>query len=495
MANSVPIREAPTSEPPPETPFHIEAPRTRGSRSRIQWPYWIAVAIIIAISLWTGDGRRYLNSENPRVDIQRLQQTDVDYHMLYPSIEAKHDFTQTFAWWREPWRSDTWVGAYWRPLTMQAWWIESHTFGEDRPANWMRTSLLLSILFDLLLVSFVRTFTSNKWLALAALAIFALPPWWPHAISPLTVLPRVSNADLLIAQGWKDQPDLWANCLIVAAMICSLREKWIPTLVFTALAIAFKESGLVVFPLVAILMICQRRMKSIPLWVYGASVSMLVLMMYARSVAGPLVFHFHSYGGNAGGPTRYTNAMFPLGFAAFSSAGQALCAFGVFALLVLRPKRPLVWLASLVALFVATVGCIAIQQGLTLDIAFAQLVLIGSPPIALLVLWLLLGTTIWKEKSIFHKAATFAACGYVAAIPFAMATQAALHCLALANAFLAAYGACATFALVLYLIEPFMKRFPKMALLRDQLRVPVISKETNLAPVTLALPIVPSPQA
>ena len=409
--------------------------------------YVLLILSIIGISFWNGAGRDYLNLQNPRVDIANLQKVDVDYHMLYPSLEAKQNFAQTFRWWREPWRADQWVGAYWRPLSMQAWWIESHVFGEDHSFNWTRVSVFLCAIFDLLLVAFIWALTKNRWLALAALAIFALPPGWLHAVCPLSDLPTIANADLLIAKGWKDQPDLWANCLSLGALIFVLRERWGWALLCTGLAIGFKESGLMVVPMVAILAASNGSVKRIPLWVYGAAVGMLALMMFGRWLAGPLVFHFHSYGRDVGGPTRYANAVLPLAFTAFSTYGYALFGIGLFALILKRPKSLIVWLVSVLLLLAISIRLLAIQTQQTMDVAFAQFLLLGWAPILMLLVWQLLFAVLWTQKKYFWPAMILAACAYVAALPFAMATQAAVHCLAMGRALQAGFGACWIFGL------------------------------------------------
>jgi len=407
--------------------------------------YLIVVVLLIAISFWMGAGRRYLTATTPRDDIVQLQKVDVDYHVLYPSIEAKRTFLSTFNWWHEPWRADAWVGAYWRPLTMQAWWLEAHVFGEDRSYNWMRFSLLLMVVFDLLLLYFLWQLTKNKFLALAGLALFALPSAWFHAVNPLCDLARVNDADLMIVQGWKDQPDLFANIFVFAALILALKNRWALALACTAAAIGFKESGLMVFPLAALVIWPTQGIRRIPWWVYVASGAMLVLMMVARWFAGPLVFAFHSYGRDVGGLARYMNAMLPLGLSAVSSAGETLVGAGVFGLLLWRPKNLLVWLGVVLGLFVAGVALVGWQESLTLDVAFAQLLDQGAVPMLLLIVWLVLMAALWTQKTYFKWAMILAACAFVSALSFALATQAALHVLALARAFQAGYGACVVF--------------------------------------------------
>lgn len=411
----------------------------------------VAVGLIIALSLGSSPSRRYFSLDNPTVDIVNLQRVDVDYHMLYPSIEAKTTFGETFGWYREPWRDDAWVGAYWRPLTMQAWWLQAHMFGIDRPYNWMRISLLLAVAFDVLLLSLVWNLTKSRLLALIALALFALPSWI-HAWTPLSERPRIGFSDLLILE-WKDQPDLFANCFILGALILAIRGRFAFALLCGALAIGFKESGLMSFPLVFLAMAWTGRVKQIPKWCYAATAALLGLMMVGRWFAGPLVFRFHSYGGHTGAVTRYTNAMLPLGFGALVSAGQTLAGAGLFGLMAWRPKGLIVWTLCVLGLLGTSVVLVSWQNGLPLDVGFAQLIDTGTRPILLLLAWLLVFALLWRNKFLFKWAMFFAASAYLLALPFGMATQAAEHVLTLARAFQCAYGACVLLATGIALSE------------------------------------------
>lgn len=416
--------------------------RLRASRA----VYPLAIASILAAGLWLGTARQYLSFDNPKIDIVRLQEIDVDYQKLYPAIESKATFLQTFHWWHEPWREDQWVAAYWRPLTMQAWWLQSHLFGEDRSYNWMRLSLVLTVGLALLFTELMRRLTGRRLVALLGLALFALPAHWTNSLTPLSAQPRIWNIDLLICDGWKDQPDLFANCLILGAMVCALRNRLGLALACAGVAIGFKESGMMAFPLVALIATSQRGVRSIPWWCYAGGAGIMGVVMICRWFAGPLVFAFHTYGRNVSGLTRFGNAMLPVGFTAFSSWGQTLLALGMFGLLLWRPKRPLVWAAILLGAFGTAVGLVAWQEQLSWEVALANLLLVGTLPALLLLAWLCIGWVLWTQKQQFRWALILAACSYLAAIPFAMATQTADHVLTLARAFQAGYGACVVLA-------------------------------------------------
>ncbi len=420
----------------------------RGNRKLADWCYWSLALILIAVSFWMGTARPYLSLDNPPQDIVNLQKVEVDYHQLYPALESKHTFAQTFEWWHSAWRADEWVGAYWRPLSMQMWWLESHLFGEDRSFNWMRVSLLLAACFNLLLLRFFHLLSGRRLFALIGLAIFALPGHWLHLISPLSVEPRISNADLLLLQGWKDQPDLFANCLTIGALIFAWNRRYGWALACAALAPCFKESGLLTFPLLFGLLLYRGELKSLPKWVYAGVVGFFGLYMFARWTAGPMVFGFHTHGGDAGAVARYTNAMLPLAWISIGGFGEALAALGVCGLLLWRPKKLLVWLGYVIALLAVSVLLVALQSQLPIDVAFAQFLMEGMRPVVLLVSWLLVGLAIWKHRQFLRQAIYLSLCAFFLAIPFAMVTGALEHVLTMARAFQAGYGACAFLSVV-----------------------------------------------
>ena len=342
---------------------------------------------------------------------------------------------------------------------MQVWWTQAHVFGEAKTFNWMRVSVLLAAAFDLLFYVFLKTLTKNTFLALIGLALFLIPPDWLVHVNPLAVS-QMSGTDLLLKAGWLDQPDLWTNCLTLGALLVAMREKWGWTLLLTGIAIAFKESGMMIFPLVALVMLGTARFSRIPAWVYGASAVMLGLMMYARWLAGPLVFQFHSYGNDVSGPTRYWIAMSPLAFGALFSLGQTLFALGTSGVILWRQKSILVTLGCLLGCFFLSVVLVSWQNRLALDVAFAHLIDSGWKPMSLLVAWVLFFTILLKNRELLKHALLLTGCALVAALPFAMATQAGAHCLALGRAFEAGFGACWAVAIGAAILSFVKKRFP-----------------------------------
>jgi hypothetical protein len=430
--------------------------------------YGVVIALIILASFWLGTGRRYLNLDNPRHDIINLQAKEVDYHMLYPSIESKRTFAETFDWWHEAWRADEWVGAYWRPLSMQAWWIEARLFGIDRSHSWMRVSLTLAALFDVLLFFLFWKMTKRRLLALVGLALFALPSWIV-TVSPLSSQPRIWNADLLFCQGWKDQPDLFANCLTVGALLLAIDRRYTWALLCAALAPCFKESGLLTFPLVLGVVIYQGDLKTMPKWVYGGVVTVFAFYMYGRWSSGPMVFRFHTHGGDAGAWARYSNAILPLAWLSLASIGHAIAATGVLALLVRGPKRTYIWMASIIGLLASSVGVTALQTRGPLDVALAQFIL-GAGSALLFLLWLLVALIVWQRREFLSPALFFAACAFFVAVPFAMVTGALEHVLTLARAFQAGYGACVLLAVCAFAYSLFARVRIKRTLSREEVQ-------------------------
>ena len=436
----------------------IRLPSWLAALCRSKILYAVLILLIIALSFTTGSERQYFSLQNPKIDVMRMQVIDVDYHFLYPALEGKHSFLETFNWWHEPWRGDANMGGYWRPILMQFWWCESRLFGEDRSFNWMRVSILLTVAFDLLLVLFLWTFTRNRWLAALGLAIWALPPFIFQYVSPLSALPNIANNELLLAHGWKDQPDLFLNCLTLVAMILAYRNRYGWALLCAGIAIGFKEPGVMIFPLIVIFIALTQGIKKIPPWFYWGTIGILLVMTIFRWTAGPYVFYMRRYGRNEGAALRYMNAMLPAGLTAIYSYGQLLFGAAVFSVGVWGRKRLIASTLFLIAVFAASIGLVCWQEHLDLDVGFAQFLILGWQPILLLVLWLCSLAILYVQKQYFKWAIMLAICGYVAALPYASAAQATDHVLALGRSFLAGYGACVTFA-VFTLAAQIIRRF------------------------------------
>lgn len=419
--------------------------------------FLVAFAAILLAGLLTGEARKYFSADNPPQDIVKLQQSEVDYHRLYPELESKSTFADTFYWWHNSWRPDTQIAAYWRPLSMQAWWLEMHAFGEDRSYNWMRISLILTLAFEILLGLFLFSTTKSKAITLIAVAGYALPGSWIHLFWPLWPSTRVP-ADLLLYQGWKDQPDLFCNCLTIGAMLLAYQRKYAWAFACACLAVCFKESGLLAFPLAAIMIAADGQIRETPKWLFAAIPTFLIAMMAARYAAGPDVFHFRVFANTDHWLLRYLNAVLPESILSLPSLGEAIIGVGLFALLFRHPKTPLAWLTMIVGLAALGIAVKALQTQRPLAEAFAQFMIEGWQPTLLFTLWLLIATAVYKDNHLRKWALIFIVCGWIAALPYARLSGALDHVLVFTKAFQWAYVACAAVVALRYLRKEAAKQ-------------------------------------
>ncbi|MBI3721066.1 MAG: hypothetical protein HY248_00810, partial [Fimbriimonas ginsengisoli] len=145
------------------------------ARLRTRGGFAVLAALVILLAMVFGPAARYLNFKNPDDSASMLgaRATSVDYHDIYISLESKRSLADTFDWWHASWVVTR--NTFWRPLTMQAWWIESRAFGEFRTHNWMRASVVLYALYGALFAAFVARLTRRRSLALLSLGLFMLP--------------------------------------------------------------------------------------------------------------------------------------------------------------------------------------------------------------------------------------------------------------------------------------------------------------------------------
>src|SRR5579871_1379025 len=100
----------------------------------------ISLSILLCLLFGPTAGRT-LQPINPTIDLA-VERSDNDSRMIYDSIDAKPNFKSTFAWYHESWTLEM---PFWRPLTMQSYWLQKAAFGEEHALNWLRVSVLLFI--------------------------------------------------------------------------------------------------------------------------------------------------------------------------------------------------------------------------------------------------------------------------------------------------------------------------------------------------------------
>lgn len=374
---------------------------------------------------------------NPTMSLTR-QRYDSDTAMLYGSIDKKPTFASTWAWWHESWAPEL---LYWRPLTMQTLWIESRVFGEDHPVNWLRFSFVLHVATTLLFAWCVFTFFRRWDVAVLSVALYSWPRpgWLPYKYW--------QTPDVDIIYHWKDQPDLWVNLLIFAAILLALKRKWLGCVACCLLSVCFKESGWLSFPLVATALVFNGNvvarareskdvaaavntqhstlntpiadfatLKQVPIWAHLTMGIGIVALVALRWSAGRDVFFGHSAVHNAHPYWRYWNMAMDSEFTkAVWNLGSAIFAIGLAYVALRRPPlvKSVLWI---VISFLVAVTVRSIQFVESWDIAVAGTFLFGLDWIAVDFVWIFLAYALFKNKSLWRPAIAFVALACVSAL-------------------------------------------------------------------------------
>jgi len=347
----------------------------------------ISAAMIVAVMFFWGTvffspffgrpGEAYTFS-NLYESVAEQKRDDNDTRMIYTSLESKPTIASTLSWWHEAWTPDF---NYWRPLTMQAFWLEKQAFGEEHPLTWMRVTLALhffaTALFALLVLRIAK-----RWDVVALSVLLFTAPRPVFLPLKLYETPAVD-----VIYHWKDQPDLFVNILVVGAMLAALDRRWIISLICSALAVCFKESGWLSFPMVATAVAFNGGWRQIPKWVYGAIVAIAIVLLTFRWSAGRDVFFGRSNVHNAHPIWRYWNiAMEGLFTGAVWKLGQATLAAGLLVLAIIR-SRPVVAAVAFALLVPLSVAIFALQMNATYDAAGAAFFVYESFDVLLLLIW------------------------------------------------------------------------------------------------------------
>ncbi len=419
--------------------------RKFASRSDLRYGIVLTLVIAFALAHMLKAESGWLFNKNIVAFSRGLPRMDkIDIPMLLGALSEKTTFASTFAWWHESWTRQT---AYWRPLTMQSFWLEKRLFGLDRYDRWMWVSFALGAAFAALLGIYVRVVTGRRDLALLSVALFTLP-------SPLSLLRNIvssgPNSDLVLGT-WKDQPDLWANCLTLAALILLHRRRFAWALACGAAAVCFKESGWLVFPLSLVQLIATRRLREMPLWVYGAAAAVILTLLGFRYSAGPAVMRGYHMGSNQHWHDRYVNALEGVYFSMMFTLlpGWLLGHAAVGGILAVKRFGPARGMLAFAAMAFLVAVYYARADSLTLPEAVAGLL---DPEnnlpacAAVTALWLFGAAALARNRPLLRRAAYFFVLSAIAATPFVAATQVLAHALHLATSFESVIGAAMTLA-------------------------------------------------
>ena len=369
----------------------------------------------------------------------------IDIPMLLHSLASKPTFLSTFAWWHQSWTFET---AYWRPLTMQSFWLEKRFFGLDRYDLWMWVNVFWNVAFLLLLNQYVRALTGHRDLALLSVALYCLPMPISFAHGVLDPGPF---SDVVMAS-WKDQPDLWTDTLVVGALLLAYRRQFGLTLLCCALAVCFKESGWLAFPLLLIQLAATKRFREVSWRWYAAAAITVAALLVFRLSAGPEVFRGYHLGSNHNWPTRYIRSVCGVYFLMLILY-PACWVFGhalYFSGLALRKRGPGIALGVFLVLagfsgwFYTRVSDMTLMEAFFGLIDFADVRAFAAGAVAV---WLVAVAVLVRRRELLGWFVYFAALGAVSSGPYVAATQVLVHALHLAFAFQSVLGAILALAL------------------------------------------------
>ena len=406
----------------------------------------------------------------------------IDVPLIIHSVDSKPTFASTFAWWHTSWIPTV---PFWRPLTIQTFWLEKHFLTTARYDLWFWVStighfVMLAALTWMVWTSTLRNPVSGRaigprlpspqslgnrtdslisdingpngdavpvaeersadvvrrkailWLTLWIYAAVKLGGITPVFFSDLFAGAQASVAFL----AWKNQPDILADIFVFSCLALVSRHKWWLAIACGFIAVAFKESGWMVWLIAGVLLTVRGDWRRVPAKVYVGAGVVIATLLALRWISGPDVFRGYHQGSNHSWLTRYEMAVG--GTFLYSMTEQPFIftlgmTFVVFSWL--RSRRET--LAAYIVLIVGFAGSMALQMhvaGGPLDATIVSYLDARTAAFrTLLVLavylqvsgaWLALKSPFYRPLWIFATGAAL-----LSAMPFAAAAQVQVHAL------------------------------------------------------------------
>ncbi|MGO8673771.1 MAG: hypothetical protein ACLQVD_20730 [Capsulimonadaceae bacterium] len=229
---------------------------------------------------------------------------DMDIQLIAQSLATKPTFASTFTWWHSNWEL---VNPFWRPLTMQVFWMEKHCFTLQGFRWWQLVTGLMELISLALYAWFVRLLTRRTDMTCIAVLTFAGPRLGLPIDQFLSGLWHTTPIN--VATAWKDQPDIFADTFLFASLICLLKKRYAPGLVFAFISVSFKESGWMVWFIALVLLAIRGELRALPRWVFVAAAIEIAALIALRYSAGPAVFRGADVGSNRHWFTRYVGGV------------------------------------------------------------------------------------------------------------------------------------------------------------------------------------------
>jgi len=410
--------------------------------SKILWTIaWCTLVFLILDNIRIEIGSWLLSGDPSRLSPMLADHIDVP--LILHSLQSKPTFASTFAWWHSSWIPEV---PFWRPLSIQGFWIEAHVFTTRRYDLWMWVScighlLMLAALAAMTLAVAVRDLERRAdrirrfavvWLTLWIFAAERVGGISPTFLGDLFIR---TPADIVL-YAWKNQPDIFTDLFVFLTLTFVAVRQWWPVLVCAFVAVAFKESGWMAWLLAGVLLAIGGEWRQVPKSVYVAAGVSIFALLALRWISGSEVFRGFHQGTNhswwrrfeIGVGGNYLDALVELPYCFI--LGHILV---VVSWLRSRGRR----VAGYVTLALGISGAIALQMRMTDSPLDATIVSYLDPHIVsfrtLLVLgvyvqvsgvWLALRTPFYRRLWLFAAIASV-----LSAMPFAAAAQVQIHAL------------------------------------------------------------------
>jgi hypothetical protein len=250
----------------------------------------LCLASVILASYYQAIYDEFLAPSHDAVVQQSYARDYKDIPPLLHRISECKTILQMSSYWHEDYTKSV---PFYRPMSLTWYWLEYHALGADHFNRWDVVSIFLNLIFCVLLWFLVRDMTGSFTAACITLLVYAGSRDQDIGTAIMLAFKLQGTPALVASQCWKDQPTLISDCLTVLAMLLAFHKKWLAGLISALVAVLFKESGWITYPLVFVLLIGTRKLRDVPPYVYGAAFLAIALPMLGR---------YASHMGIVGGP-------------------------------------------------------------------------------------------------------------------------------------------------------------------------------------------------
>jgi len=367
------------------------------------------------------------NNNDSVVQSEAINAKDNDMRLILGGLYTVERFADTAKWWHSTWAGQV---PFWRPLTSLFFWVEVNLFGE-RYDYWLGVSVFLQLVVCSLLVAFVARISGRLWLGL--LAAIYLAAWRLPIQLGMSELFTAAPAGIA-SQSPKDQPELLVSICILLTLVFALSRRWGWLILSATLAVCFKESGWLSFPLALAVILWSdgvKGLKAIPTKWWIALVLIVVVLICARASAGPEVFRGYRIGGNQAWALRLGNALgyYPINnlLIPFNAAAVLLGAAGLMIGLSRAGSRVKPCLIGLAACVAAPIHMLLTGEGI--EVSLTQLFAMNWHVTVVSVIYLIPLACLVRNRQCWRLAILFGGMMVVAALPYAGASQVLRHAL------------------------------------------------------------------